>query len=148
MQDIKVLKEPDLLYAYFGEPFEKFKRPYYVIIDNYMVFSNYPSSLQVFLNSYKNDRQLINDKLYTDATPSWLPSQISFTTSTIKIQQKSRSSNLYPTYFKLYNADNKLGRFDTFIYQLSSDHKRFQTNLLFSKTAAAAIDSTLALPLN
>ncbi|RZK71821.1 MAG: hypothetical protein EOO92_20230, partial [Pedobacter sp.] len=63
-EEIRVFQEENLLYAYFGEPFKKFKRPYYTIIDNYLVFANNASTVQSFLNSYKNNRLLINDKGY------------------------------------------------------------------------------------
>ncbi|WP_368495418.1 DUF3352 domain-containing protein, partial [Bacillus toyonensis] len=53
-----------MLYSYFGEPFKKFKRPYYIIIDNYLVFANNASTVQSFLNSYKNNQLLINKESY------------------------------------------------------------------------------------
>ncbi|WP_449436981.1 hypothetical protein [Pedobacter steynii] len=64
---IKLLKEDDLLYVYFGEPFKKFKRPYYIIIDNYMVFANNASTIQSFLNNYKNNRLFINKESYANS---------------------------------------------------------------------------------
>ncbi|MET3113662.1 hypothetical protein AAKU52_001390 [Pedobacter sp. CG_S7] len=139
--DIKMLKEPNLLYAYFGEPFEKFKKPYYTIIDNYMVFSNYPSSIQVFLNSYKNDKQLINNKAYIDAS-----NQLSAETNILFYFNRENSenianSNLYLPYLQLFKSDKKIGRFNSFIYQLNSDHKKFQTNLLISTTAESIKDT-------
>ena len=93
--DIKRLKEADLLYAYFGEPFEQFRKPYYTIIDNYMIFSNYPSSIQVFLNSYKNNRQLIQNKDYIDTF-----NQLAVNSSIVfyynqKNSEKIALSNLY-----------------------------------------------------
>ena len=139
--DIKMLKEPNLLYAYFGEPFEKFKKPYYTIIDNYMVFSNYPSSIQVFLNSYKNDKQLINNKAYIEAS-----AQLSAETSIVRYFNRENSenianSNLFLPYLQLFDSEKKIGRFDSFIYQLNSDHKKFQTNLLISRTAESLKDT-------
>ena len=140
-QEIKMLKEPNLLYTYFGEPFEKFNKPYYVIIDNYMVFSTYPSSLQVFLNSYKNNRQLIKNKTYTDAANQLIAESNIVYYINHDNSEKIATSNLYLPYFKLYNAEDKLGRFNNLIYQLSSDQKKFQTNLLISKTPEPVIDS-------
>jgi hypothetical protein len=140
-EEIKRLKEPDLLYAYFGEPFEKFKTPYYIIIDNYMVFSNYPSSMQVFLNSYKNDRQLINNKAYTETGNQLIAQSNIVYYVNHKNSEKIAMNNLHLPYFELYNDKNKLGRFDNFIYQLSSDGKKFQTNILISKTANGVNDT-------
>jgi len=140
-QEIKILKEPDLLYAYFGEPLEKFNKPYYVIIDNYMVFSTYPSSLQVFLNSYRSNRQLIKNKTYTDAASQLVAESNIIYYINHNNSEKIATSKLYLPYFKLYNAEDKLGRFNNLIYQLSSDQKKFQTNLLISKTPVPVIDS-------
>src|SRR5690606_29106601 len=66
-EQIKVLKEPDLLYAYFGQPFEGFKKPFYVILDNYMIFANNASTISSFLNSYANNKLLINKPNYISA---------------------------------------------------------------------------------
>lgn len=139
--DIKLLKESNLLYAYFGEPFEKFKRPYYTIIDNYMVFSNYPSSVQVFLNSYRNNIQLINNKAYIDAN-----NQLSAQANIVyyvnhENSEKIAMDNLYLPYLNFYKSEKKLGSFDSFIYQLSSDGKKFQTNLLLNKKVENLPDS-------
>ncbi|WP_432714707.1 hypothetical protein [Pedobacter sp.] len=139
--EIKMLKEPNLLYAYFGEPFARFKKPYYIIIDNYMVFSNYASSITVFLNHYRNNRQLINQKNYTDAK-----NQLADQSNIICYINRENSaniakSNLYPTYLKLYQDENKLGKFDSFIYQLSGDGQRFQSNLLLSKKVEMTLDT-------
>lgn len=139
--DIKVLIEPNLLYCYFGEPFEKFKKPYYTIIDNYMVFSNYPSSIQVFLNSYKNNKQLITNKSYSAAYDQLsAQSNILFYVNQENSENIARN-NLFLPYYKLYKSKKNLGRFDSFIYQLSSDHKKFQSNLLVNKTADFKIDT-------
>jgi hypothetical protein len=139
--EIKMMKEPDLLYAYFGEPFEKFRKPYYTIIDNYMVFSNYPSSIQVFLNSYKNNRQLINSKNYTDAfNQLTAQSNIVFYLN-YKNTKNIASSKLNLPFYKLYKAEKKLERFDSFIYQLSSDRHKFQSNLLINKTEETIRDT-------
>ncbi len=139
--DIKGLKEPDLLYAYFGEPFEQFRKPYYTIIDNYMVFSNYPSSIQVFLNSYKNNKQLINNKDYMDTY-----NQLGVNSSIVYYYNHKNSENialsdLYLPFYKLYKADQHFGQFNSLVIQMNSDQNKFQTNVLISKKAEPKTDT-------
>lgn len=132
-QDIKQLKEPLLLYSYFGDAFTKFNKPYYTIIDNYMVFSNYPSSVQVFLNSYRNDRQLIGDRSYINALNQLSPEAGITYYVNRKHAENAAKKGLFKPMFELYRAEAHLGNFDNFIYQMSNgDKKNFQTNILMS----------------
>ncbi len=132
--DIKLLKEADLLYCYFGEPFKKFRRPYYAIIDNYMVFSNYPCILQAFLNNYKNNQLLISTADYSS-----LYNQISDQANITFYVNHENSSNLirnnfYPTYVRYASTAAGFGKFNTLVYQLSGDKTGFQSNFLINKT--------------
>lgn len=140
--DIKLMKEPNILYHYFGDIFKPFKRPYYVIIDNYMVFSNYASSLQVFLEGYRNNEQLVTQRSYVQA----LEQVSSFSNITYFREHKNSNrivrKQFYEPYYKMFTDTSKLGQFDTFIYQLSSDDgKHFQTNILLDKEKKAALDT-------
>lgn len=143
--DIKLLKEADLLYCYFGEPFKKFRRPYYAIIDNYMVFSNYPGILQAFLNHYKNNQLLI-----TTADYSSLYNQISDQANITFYVNHENSSNLirntfYTPYFRYASAAAGFGKFNTLVYQLSGDKNGFQSNLLINTTPENTNDMKQAL---
>lgn len=132
-EEIKLFKEPDLLYAYFGTPLQSFKRPYYTIIDNYLVFANYASTLQSFLNNYKNNQLLINSARYTN-TSNQLPntSNISFYIDLHNSSNLLRKNIATPYYRQLTSKDG-LKEYETFVYQLSGDHGKFQTNILLNK---------------
>ncbi|WP_432709897.1 hypothetical protein [Pedobacter sp.] len=134
--DISIFKEDHLLFSFFGEAFEKFKRPYYTIVDNYLVFSNRASTLQSFLFNYRNNKQLINKKTYREAFDQ-LSSQ-SNVIFYIDHQNSERIAlhNLYLPYYRMYSSYDHLGEFDATILQLTSDHKNFQTNVLLSKIPA------------
>jgi hypothetical protein len=81
-----------------------------------MIFANNASTLQDFLSNYSGNRLLINNKTYVNALDQ-LPN-----TSTILFYLGKK---------KQENTE----KFDTFIYQLSADHKNFQTNtLLFNNS--------------
>ncbi len=131
--DIKIFKASDVLYTYFGEPFKNFRRPFYTIIDNYIIVANNASTIQSFLNSYKNNKLLIQNPEYLDAL-----NQVS-STSTISYYVNTKNSsaifksNISASYYQHLKADSGLNNFDAFYYQMSSDKKKFITNLLLNK---------------
>lgn len=132
-EEIKIFKSSDILYSFFGEPFKKFRRPYYTIIDNNLVFANNVSTVQSFLNSYKNNRLLIGVASYQDAI-----NQLS-TTLNIGYYVNTKNSidifrnNVLQPYYKHLRADSGLKSFDTFYYQMSADKNKFITNMLLNK---------------
>jgi len=140
-EEIRLFNEENLLYAYFGEPFKKFKRPYYTIIDNYLVFASNASTVQSFLNSYKNNRLLINDKGYS-YTINQLPNTacISFFVDLPHSTDIFRE-NSFPAYYKHIVSKKGLKNYSSFTYQLNGDNGKFQTNMLINKNQQASTDS-------
>ena len=138
--DIRIFRESGIPYTYFGEPFKKFEKPYYTIIDNYLVMSNNASSIQVFLNSYRNDELLINDQDYQRFND-----QLSAATISFYINNKNSNTifgrNLKTPFFKHYRANSGLGKFEAFSYQLSGDKGKFLSNVLLSKKQKETIDN-------
>jgi hypothetical protein len=131
-ENIKILKEPSLLYYFFGAPFKDFKRPYYTIIDNYLIFSNHASTVQDFLNSYKKNSLLTNSSSYSE-----IFNEISATSNVMYYINKKQSmslfkNNLLPEYHQALTSVNGLEAFKSFTYQLSSDKSNFQTNMLLN----------------
>lgn len=143
--DIKVLKEEGILYAYFGLPFESFKKPYYIIFDNYMVFANHASTLQAFLNNYDNNQLLINTPNYISAA-NQLPgnSSISFYLDHNNSNEIIRK-NVYLPYYKHVQSEEGLKNYDSFTYQLNGDKGKFQTNILLNKQPQVLQKDSLAL---
>ncbi|MBB2145253.1 hypothetical protein GM921_07145 [Pedobacter sp. LMG 31464] len=131
--DVKIFKESNIPYSFFGDPFKKFERPFYTIIDNYMVMANNASSIQVFLSRYKNNELLIHDENYTD-----FRDQLS-SSATISFYVNNKNSadifgrNLKSPYFKQYQSKTGFKEFDAFCYQLSGDNGKFLSNLLLYK---------------
>lgn len=142
--DIKLFKSPDILFSYFGEPFKKFGRPYFTIIDNNLIVANNASTIQVFLNNYKNNRLLIQTPEYLDAI-----NQIS-NTSNVSYYINTKNSagifrdNIKQPFYKHLRADSGLKSFDTFCYQMSAERDKFITNLLLNKYLKAAIPDSLS----
>lgn len=126
-EEIKVMKEEGLLYAYFGLPFEHFKKPFYVVMDNYMIFANHPATLRKFLTSYKNDQLLIHESHYINAS-----------------NQLPGNSNI-SIYLAHKNSTDLLKKYDSFTCQLSGDNGKFQTNILINKQEEVSQKDSLAL---
>lgn len=130
--EIKIFKEADLLYAYFGDPFKKFEKPFYTIKDNYLVIANHASSIQTFLNDYKNNSLLINNLAYQQ-----LNSQLSAATISFYVGNKNSttifSRNLRNPYYKQYRSKTGFSDFSAFSYQLTGDKDKFLSNLLLYK---------------
>ncbi|WP_316815375.1 hypothetical protein [Pedobacter nyackensis] len=143
--EIKVLKEAGILNAYFGLPFEGFKKPFYVIFDNYMVFANNAATLQDFLNNYDNNLLLINTPNYINAS-NQLPVNASIS---IYIDHSNSNElfrkNIYLPYYKHLQSDEGLKKYDSFTYQLSGDNGKFQTNILINKQPEVLQKDSLAL---
>lgn len=49
-----------------GSLFENIEKPYYTIIDEYVVFSNSPKTLKLFIDSFEEETTLISDEYYRD----------------------------------------------------------------------------------
>ncbi len=49
-----------------GDLFERIERPYYTTIDEYVVFSNSPKTLKLFIDSYEEDKTLADNDYFAD----------------------------------------------------------------------------------
>ncbi|MES2447743.1 MAG: hypothetical protein V4546_11220 [Bacteroidota bacterium] len=131
--DIRIFKDPNIPYYFFGEPFKKFERPFYTIIDNYLIMANNASSIQSFLNSYSKNELLVNAEHYIK-----FRDQIS-SSATICFYVNSKNSsdifgrNLKSPYYKQFQSTKGLKDFDAFCYQLSGDNGKFLSNLVLDK---------------
>lgn len=131
--DIKIFKEPLLPFIYFGEPFKKFERPFYTIIDNYLVMANNASSIQSFLRSYRSNSLLINDPDYTE-----FRDQLS-SDATICFYVNNKNSNdlfaknLKSSIYNEYRLKSGFKSYNAFCYQLIGDRGKFLTNCLIYK---------------
>jgi hypothetical protein len=133
---IRLLKEPNLLYYYFGEPFKSFDRPYYLIFNNYILFAPYASSLQDFQNKYQNNELLILDPAYVEVYKQLpLNSNILLYINNKKAQN-TIINTIYQSYYNHYRDEAGLKGFDSFVYQMGGDEGTFQTNILISTAAS------------
>ena len=143
--EIRIFKEPNLIYNFFGEPFKKFERPFYTIIDNHFVMANNASTIQAFLNSYNNDHLLASTENYIqfkDQTSS---------SATIAFYINNQNSNdifgrnLKPAYYKQYKSEKGVKNYNAFGYQLSADNGKFMSNILLLKKQTKTTTDSLII---
>ncbi|MNK50668.1 hypothetical protein D3C87_695490 [compost metagenome] len=131
--DVRIFKEADLLANFFGEPFKRFERPFYTIIDNHFVVASYASTIQVFLNSYKNNHLLAS----TDSYIHFKDQTSNSATIAFYVNNKNSNDifgrNLKVPYYKQYKSKKGIKDYNAFGYQLSADNGRFMSNILLLK---------------
>lgn len=137
--EIRIFKEANIPYAFFGDPFKKFEKPFYTIINSYLVLANNASSIQYFLNSYNTNKLLINTEDYQNFN-NQLPAA-----ATIIYYINNKNSidifgrNLKQPYYKKIVSKDEIGGFSAFSYQLSGDKGKFLSNILLYKTPEKSI---------
>ena len=128
---IKKLRYADILYTYFGDPFKPFQKPYYTILDNYLIFSNSAVSMQHFLNSYTKERVLYKTKSYIQFNRS-----VADVSTLFLFVHNYNSNSNYKSYLKPAFAGNwnnpnfGINKFYGFSCQLSSNSTHFFANVL------------------
>jgi hypothetical protein len=128
---VRKLRYADILYTYFGDPFKPFQKPYYTILDNYLVFSNSAVSIQHFLNSYTKERVLYKSKSYVQFNRS-----VADVSTLFLFVHNYNSKSNYKSYLKSTSAENwenpdfGVNKFYGFSCQLSSNSTHFFANVL------------------
>jgi len=141
---IKYLNYGWFLKLCFGKFFAKFDKPYYIFMDDYVVFSNSPSCLMDFIDDYTTGKTLSHNKDFMNFLDRFEPkSNIS-----AFVQMPKIYSHLY--YYS--KADKKKGIHDnkeTILsftrvgMQLISDDKMFKTKFVAEFDESAAFNSDL-----
>jgi hypothetical protein len=127
---IRKLNYPNILYTYFGEPFKQYHKPYFTIIDNYLIFSNSAGSIQRFLSGYTKDNTLFKTAGYVQYSKSVADMSNLFffvhnynSRSYLKTSLKASFSN------QINGTKSGLNKFYGFSCQLSSNSTYFFTNI-------------------
>ncbi|WP_423147968.1 hypothetical protein [Rubrolithibacter danxiaensis] len=127
---IRHFDNSNLLYYYFGDALKEFTRPFYTIIDNYLIAGKTPSAVQQFLNDYSANKLLIKEADFTNFN------QYLATKSTVlffihtRNSERIRNASLKNSFSnKFKDNDYDLKSFYGLSFQLSSENDRFYTNL-------------------
>ncbi|TAH00229.1 MAG: hypothetical protein EAZ15_09610 [Sphingobacteriales bacterium] len=122
--------DANLLYYFFGDPFKIFKRPYYVVINNYIAVSNSRVALQNFVKQY-NQQKLLNFSAKYVSFQQYLSNKGNIfyfyhNGNSKGILKSFLSNNAHQAFkSKAFNYQNIYG----FSIQFSADKNRFFTNL-------------------
>lgn len=141
---IKYLEYGWFLKLFFGKLFNSFDKPYYIFMEDYVVFSNSPSCLMDFIDDYTVGKTLSHNKKFMDFIDNFeSKSNISAFVQMPKIYQ-----HLY--YYGKNDKrqgirDNKdlILSFTRVGFQLTSDNGMFKTKLYADFDEEAAFDSEL-----
>jgi antitoxin component YwqK of YwqJK toxin-antitoxin module len=141
---IKYLEYGWFLKLCFGKLLGKFDKPYYIFMDDYVVYSNSPSCLMDFIDDYTMGKTLSHNKEFNDFLDNFeTKSNIS-----VFVQMPRIYSHLY--YYS--KADKRKGikdnketilSFTRVGLQLTADNKMFKTKLVADFDETAAFNSDL-----
>ncbi|HEY0899052.1 MAG TPA: hypothetical protein VGD90_06940, partial [Sphingobacteriaceae bacterium] len=128
--EIRKLNYSNLFYFYFGDPFRSFKRPYYFISDNLVIFSNSLRGLQTYINDYKREKFLYQTPKYR-TFEQLVSNQANISLFIHNGNSRSLTqSSLKKRYARNFTAkEGAMRNFYGLSYQWSSDDGHFFTNL-------------------
>lgn len=123
------LNYSNIFYYLLGDPLKSYIKPFYAIVDNYLILANTPSPIQKYLESYKSERFMIQNKDFQNHIQLVAnKSNIEFFTSVENSEEviKSIFRGKIASYFKKpYNVKNFYG----LTWQWSGYENHFQVNI-------------------
>lgn len=124
------LNHSNLFYYYFGEPFKNFSRPYFGIIDNYLIISNSLPGLQRYLSDYSSGRFISKTKEYQDHDQLVAnKSNILYFVNSANSEQIIKRVLRRGFSEAFFNKNYGLANFYGLSWQWSSEGSHFQVNL-------------------
>lgn len=61
---VRKMNYDNLFYSFFGDPLQKYSKPFFTIIDNLLILSNSPVSINRFLHHYNTERLIYKSDAY------------------------------------------------------------------------------------
>lgn len=128
-ESVRKMKYDNLFYSFFGDPLKKYSKPYFTVIDNLLILSNSPVSINRFLNHYNSERLIYNSNAYTQFDQLVADqSNISFAIY-LSNARSLLNSSLRKGYSNNFSSKRYgLKDFYAVSYQLSSNKEYFFTN--------------------
>ncbi len=144
-ETLRRFNDSNMLYYYFGDPLKPYIRPYFSIIDNYLIVANNASILQRFTDNYSTDKLLYKTPEFADF------SQFTANQSNISYFIHSKNSKLIygndlrSNYAGLFTGTSKsYTDFYGLAYQWTADKDHFFINLYANYTATKTNQLDLA----
>ncbi|WP_134090981.1 hypothetical protein [Olivibacter sp. XZL3] len=130
-ENVRRFDNSNLLYYSFGDPMLPFRRPYFTIVNNYLICANTISTLQQFRKQYTEKQLLINTIPFIEFSQL----QANKSNITFFIDNKNAKLNikrlLKPAFEKAYadTSNFNFNDFQAFSFQLSGYNGDFYSNL-------------------
>lgn len=139
-EQISKINHSDLFYYYFGDPLKSFSKPYFAVVDNYLILANTPGIISNFISAYQKELFLSNRegfKQYDQLVAN--QSNILFFTS-IENSKRIIRSTLKPNYSKPFNNEGfGLKNFYGLSFQWTGEKDHFFANLYLSYNSSDSI---------
>ena len=148
-ENIRHFDDSFLLYSFLGDPFKTFQRPYYLLIDNYLIVANNIAALRNFQKNYSN-QNLLNRTDKNIDFQQYLSNQgnIFYFVHNSNAKGIIKSLLSRPAYKDFKSDDFNWKNIYGLSIQFSADKDKFFTNLYMSKIPESenllpSIDSVL-----
>lgn len=120
-----------------GNLFKRFDRPYYTIIDEYVVFSNKPQVLRRIIDDYEAERTLASLPSFKEFQNKLRPNHSALLYLQLPALEKSENGLIDDQTIKFIQSRNSiLSHFPQLAFKIIPSGKMFQTKLLLSINGA------------
>ncbi|GAK76027.1 hypothetical protein JCM19296_1624 [Nonlabens ulvanivorans] len=126
--DIHYLNIKGFFKLILGSLFENIEKPYYTTINEYVVFSNSPITLKLYIDAYESQKTLFTDEYYRDFIDEFSNSSNVFLyVDTNKLAHASQSYLNADSKKELQDNENFFSQFTQLGLELKADGNHFKT---------------------
>ena len=143
--EVSRLNHSNIFYYYFGDPLKQFVRPYFSVVDNFLIIANSNSLIQGYLSNYNDGKFLIITPDFSDYNQYVGNQSNIFYFINNKKADRLIASTLKKKYAAAFKNDHYgLKDFYGFSYQWTADDGHFFTNIYISYKSTATYQLTEA----
>lgn len=146
---IRKLTESNIFYYFLGDPFKSINKPFYTIINNYIVFSNNVNALRNVYLQYEQQNNLLQNTDY-NAFQQYLTNRGNIFLYVNNKNSRSIIKRFFTkeAYENSISDEFNLRNWYGFSLQLSSDKDKFYTNLYLNKVITTRLNNENAEAIN
>ncbi|MEO9852011.1 MAG: DUF3352 domain-containing protein [Reichenbachiella sp.] len=148
--EINYMAVKGLFNLILGKLFTKFDRPYYTIINEFVIFSDSPEVLRRMIDEWRNESTLASLPAYQNFTEILGSDHSALLYIQLELLGKSKDGLIDPeTVSFLQSKSNMISHFPQFGFNISPSGKMFETKLLLSierVDAANIFDNAIPFP--
>lgn len=140
--DIHYLDIKGFFKLILGSLFENIEKPYYTIIDEYVVFSNSPVTLKLYIDAFEGNKTLLTDEYYRDFIDEFSNSSNVFLyVNTNRLASASQSYLNASSKKELQNNESFFSQFTQIGLELKADGTHFKTKAVIHYDADYDIEA-------